>query len=147
DGTVRLWDVERCEPRATLRGHTGGIWGVALSRDGSVVASGGGDRAIPTWDAARGQLVGTLVGHAGGVRAVALRGEGGLLGVARFAPCTAHASYGHRDTAEAARTIPRVHCAAQGRAGNNVYGRAARIVPRVGTPPPRPNRADPASTS
>ena len=34
DGTVRLWEAGSGRPLATLRGHTGGVWGVALSADG-----------------------------------------------------------------------------------------------------------------
>ena len=35
DGTVRLWETETASRLATLEGHTGGVWGVALSDDGS----------------------------------------------------------------------------------------------------------------
>ena len=60
DGTVRLWQAGRPDqdagrqdaaatsgvpqgPLATLRGHRGTVWAVAVSRDGGVVASGGID--------------------------------------------------------------------------------------------------------
>src|SRR3712207_6998879 len=34
DGTVRLWEVATGQALATLRGHTGSVFGVALSADG-----------------------------------------------------------------------------------------------------------------
>src|SRR3712207_7741328 len=46
DGTVRLWDTASGRPLATLRGHAGGVWGLALGGDGRLVASGGADGTV-----------------------------------------------------------------------------------------------------
>jgi WD40 repeat protein len=51
DGTVRLWDVATCRPRATLRGQ--GIVAcnmLAFSPDGRSLAAGGVDPLVWVWD-------------------------------------------------------------------------------------------------
>lgn len=63
DGTIKLWDVaesmnekkDRGEEATgvvidTLRGHTAGLESIAFSRDGRLLASGGGDRSIRIWE-------------------------------------------------------------------------------------------------
>jgi WD40 repeat protein len=64
---------------ATLLGHTGMVRGVALSRDGRLLASGGVDGSIGLWDTASGRLRTTLHGHTGQVWCVALSGDGRLV--------------------------------------------------------------------
>ena len=79
DGTVRLWEAASGQLLATLQGHTGGVWGVALSGDGRLLASGSQDGTVRLWEAASGQLLATLQGHTGGVCGVALSGDGRLV--------------------------------------------------------------------
>jgi WD40 repeat protein len=116
DGTVRLWDPRSASsatqgasgrPLAILRGHTGGIRGVALSADGRLLASGSFDGTVRLWSLAdirdgegtmlgihaagvppsaglvqklpSGHLLAILDGHTGGVRGVALSADGGRL--------------------------------------------------------------------
>ena len=50
DGTVRLWDTGSGKPLATVRGHTGGVWGLALSAMGELVASGSFDGIVKLWN-------------------------------------------------------------------------------------------------
>ena len=54
-----------------LTGHTGSVWAVGWSPDGSRLVSGGDDGTVRVWEAGSGRLVHTLTGHTGGVRAVA----------------------------------------------------------------------------
>jgi WD40 repeat protein len=98
DGMVRLWEVTASDPSAgagsqarllaTLQGHTGAVWGVALSADGRSVASGSDDGTVKFWEAAgdllasggpHWRLLATLEGHTGAVRDVALSRDGELL--------------------------------------------------------------------
>ena len=44
DGTMRLWEVATGKEVRKFEGHTGGVWGVAVSRDGKRgVTAGGAD--------------------------------------------------------------------------------------------------------
>jgi WD40 repeat protein len=94
DGTVQLWSLTGTATRAglgmqqepaggqllaTLRGHHGAVYGVALSADGSLLASGGADGTLRMWEVRSGRLVATLQGHSGLVRDVALAGDGRIL--------------------------------------------------------------------
>ena len=49
DGALRYWDADRGEPVLLLAGHRGAVWGVALSHEGSLLASVGQDRSIRLW--------------------------------------------------------------------------------------------------
>jgi WD40 repeat protein len=64
---------------STLEGHTSGVWGVALSADGQLLASGSQDGTVRLWEANTGRLLATLEGHTSGVWAVALSADGRLL--------------------------------------------------------------------
>ena len=79
DGTIRLWDVATCRPKAILAGHAGEVNGVAFSPDGRTLASAGDDDTVRLWDVAAGRLTATLTGHTDDVFAVAFSPDGSRL--------------------------------------------------------------------
>jgi hypothetical protein len=50
DKTVRIWDLESGECRATLEGHANEVLSVAITPDGTRVLSGSEDRTIRVWE-------------------------------------------------------------------------------------------------
>jgi WD40 repeat protein len=79
DGTIRVWYPSTGRLVTECPGHTGGVWGVAVSADGHRVASGGVDGTVRLWEAGSGQAMAVLRGHTCGVRRVALASGGGVL--------------------------------------------------------------------
>ncbi|MYI84053.1 MAG: T9SS type A sorting domain-containing protein, partial [Rhodothermaceae bacterium] len=78
DNRVKLWDVASGEPIASLGGHTGEVWSVAFSPDGTMLASAGGtfDNRVKLWDVASGEPIATLEGHMDVVSSVAFLSDG-----------------------------------------------------------------------
>lgn len=72
------------EPRATLRGHTLALGGVAYSADGRYLATGSYDRSAKVWDAATAKELATLVGHNATVEAVAFSPDGKILATGSY---------------------------------------------------------------
>jgi WD40 repeat protein len=78
--TVRLWEVESGEVRATLRGHSLQVFWTAFLDGGRMLASGSEDRTIKFWDIA--QALGqrdVLTAHSGSVDSLVFTPDGQTL--------------------------------------------------------------------
>jgi WD40 repeat protein len=53
DKTVKIWDLETGECRATLKGHTDEVNSVAITPDGNRILSGSNDCMVRVWDVER----------------------------------------------------------------------------------------------
>src|SRR5207237_7632634 len=50
EGEVWIWRVVDRTPLVAVHGHTGAVYGLALSADGRLLASGGEGRRVTLWD-------------------------------------------------------------------------------------------------
>jgi WD40 repeat protein len=50
DGTIRLWSDDPARPPVTMGGSGTGVWSLAFSPDGTMLASAGQEAAIHLWD-------------------------------------------------------------------------------------------------
>src|SRR5437588_1682605 len=71
--------VEKLALLYTLKGHTGGVYSVALSADGQTLESGSADKTIKVWNLSTGRELRSLTGHTKDVISVALSADGQTL--------------------------------------------------------------------
>lgn len=83
DRCVVLWDTATWTSRLRFRAHTEPVYGVAVSPDGTMLATGEGDFLHPTqpglvkiWDASTSTLRAILQGHEAGIYAVEFAPDG-----------------------------------------------------------------------
>ncbi len=60
----------------TFRGHSAGVWTVAIAPDGLTLASAGQDRLVRIWDIETGRLLRSLRGHTHDIRALVYTPDG-----------------------------------------------------------------------
>jgi WD40 repeat protein len=69
---VRLWDLATGKPIRVLEGHTERVTALALSSDGSLLASAGHDGAIRLWEMNRDREPIVLQGPPGRIHSIAI---------------------------------------------------------------------------
>lgn len=78
-GSVYAWDASTGKLERAFHGHRDTIYALALSPDGSTLATGSYDQKIRLWRAADGKELRVLAGHTGAVFGVAFRPDGRVL--------------------------------------------------------------------
>jgi eukaryotic-like serine/threonine-protein kinase len=63
DGSILLFDLEKQKIYKRIKGHADGVFTVAVSPDGNVLASGGGDGVVRTWSLENLAEISKLSGH------------------------------------------------------------------------------------
>lgn len=76
DFTVILWDLEKRERVADLKGHRWEILSLAFSPDGAALVSGSIDNTVRIWDVAARRESAVLKGHDAGIHSVAFSPDG-----------------------------------------------------------------------
>lgn len=76
NGELRLVSVSDGTVTGTFRGHRGVVRGVAVSADGSRIASSSEDGTVRVWDTESGQVLAVLNANAGEAWAVAMTSDG-----------------------------------------------------------------------
>src|SRR5262249_31411796 len=69
-------EIEEKAPPRTLTGHTQAVRSLAVSLDGTMIATGSNDTTIKLWDVARGVPIRTLIGHTQPVISLAFTPDG-----------------------------------------------------------------------
>ncbi len=79
ENTVKIWDSGNGELLQTLRGHTGGVWALAIDQEERWLATAGEDTTIRIWNPDSGRLLHTLRGHINVITSLAFSSDGQLL--------------------------------------------------------------------
>ncbi len=73
-GSTKVWGLAHGQAPTELRtltGHTGTVWCIKISPDGTKIASGSSDKTVRIWSVQTGEELQTLRGHEGYVTCVA----------------------------------------------------------------------------
>lgn len=93
----------------TLNGHSGKASSVAVSHDGTTLASGGDDNTIKLWHLGTGELLHTLNGNFGRVLAINLSPNGQILASSHRTSDRSCIKVWHLETGELIRTLDGHH--------------------------------------
>jgi four helix bundle suffix protein len=76
---IQLFDVKAGKATTLLKGHTDGVYTIAFSPEGSLLASASYDKTVRLWDVKKGTQVVSLAGHKQGTSAVIFSPNGAFL--------------------------------------------------------------------
>ena len=75
DGTVRLAELESCAINASWQAHGDTIFDMAVSTDGKLLATAGGDKLVKIWDLSTRKETARLEGHSAQVLTLAFNSD------------------------------------------------------------------------
>jgi WD40 repeat protein/transcriptional regulator with XRE-family HTH domain len=78
-GEILIYDALSGALRLTCRRHTDGVWSLAFSPDGSLLASSSDDSDVRLWDSSSGDCLRLLQDHTNRVRSIAFSPDGSTL--------------------------------------------------------------------
>lgn len=76
DRSIGVYSLASGKRIASLGGHEGGVLALAVSPDGSLLASGGDDKTLRLWNVATGREIAKIVGHEHWVTSLAFFSDG-----------------------------------------------------------------------
>ena len=79
DNTIIVWSLPEGEKKYILKGHSDGIWDLAITPDDLTLVSAGKDGLIKLWSLVDGQEIATLEGHQGKVWCLVITPDGKTL--------------------------------------------------------------------
>src|SRR5579885_3046026 len=77
--SVQVWEMREGRCLHNLRGHTGEVNTVSLSKDTQWIASGSSDKTVRLWDRSNGRCLQILQGHTDSVMTVDISADGKLI--------------------------------------------------------------------
>lgn len=79
---VHVRSLDGNSPEVTLSGHENIVTALAISMDGSILATGSDDKTVKLWDLKKGALLRSLAGHSGELKLVVFRTDGAAVATA-----------------------------------------------------------------
>jgi len=76
DSTLKVWDLETGQCRATFKGHTADVNNVVVTPDGRTVVSSSEDKTLKVWDLETGQCRATFKGHTADIMGLVVTPDG-----------------------------------------------------------------------
>ena len=78
-GAIRIWDLTTDVKPRTIAAHSSWVKALAISPNGTTIASGSNDKTIRLWDLKDGNRIRTIEGHTEGVNVVVFSPDGQTL--------------------------------------------------------------------